>query len=1092
MSARSRNRYETGFCALWLVALAAASPGAGADEAGAAREILKAAGVQGGLLVHLGCGEGRLTAELGAGKGWLVHGLEADGANVSAARERLRTLGRYGTVSVERFAGTRLPYAENLVNLLIVEDRCGVSTPEILRVLAPGGVAYEKAGDGWKKTVKPRPGEIDDWTHYLYDATGNAVAKDTAVAPPNRMQWVASPRYARSHEVDTTVCALVSAGGRVFYILDEGLCGITDERLPEKWSLVARDAFSSVELWRRPVPDWGWPQWKKDLLAGKDWTGLRGQRTRTPIALPRRLVAVGPSATSGPNGRVYVTLGFTAPVTALDAATGEVVRTYAGTAGTMEILADDGMLVLAVRRPSAPRPAGEPAARKKARGRSAKPAEMASVVSLDPAAGRVLWQTKPHSLVPLALAVCGGRVFYHTGKELVAVDRTSGRDCWRTPCGAGGSLFGTNQTLVCHPGVVLIADTRSLRAYSAETGKLLWQGKGARSGCANPPDLFVADGLVWPAGSFTGFDPMTGEPKRTIDKPSCLITPGHHLRCYRGKATERFILNTKRGVEFIDLRSAEHMKHDWIRGTCRLGFVPANGLLYVPPNQCFCYPGVNINGFKALCASDNRPGGTPAPPFERGPAYGQIPSLKSEVRNREDWPAFRHDSRRTGRAATAVPAKVRPIWEAKIGAKLTQPVVCENRLYVAAVHEHRVGCFDAATGKPRWSFTAGGRVDSPPTLHEGRVLFGARDGWVYCLRAVDGEMAWRYRAAPEPRRIVAFGQVESAWPVHGSVCMLRGVAYVAAGRSSYLDGGIRVCGLDPATGKVLHDTKIEGPYPDVTKDVGRPFDMEGTLSDVLVTDGEHLFLRQVVLDAALRRVEAPRITKMGDRKFPRHVFATQGLLDDSAWNRTFWMYTGRWPGFYIANQAPKTGQLLVVGEKATYAVKYFTRRNRHSPMFFPGTDGYLLFADDNGNEPMLLGSGRARPVAWLPKVNKAIGWGLDTPAVNKDKGTGFTRSQPAKWQTWTPVRIRAMVLAGETLFVAGPPDVLDPEDPYAAFEGRKGGVLWAVSADDGKKLAEYKLDSPPAFDGLIAAGGRLYLTTRDGRVMCMGNTKEKG
>ena len=37
-----------------------------------------------------------------------------------------------------------------------------------------------------------------------------------------------------------------------------------------------------------------------------------------------------------------------------------------------------------------------------------------------------------------------------------------------------------------------------LRAYSAETGELLWTGpKYAGPGVTNPPDLFVAAGLVW-------------------------------------------------------------------------------------------------------------------------------------------------------------------------------------------------------------------------------------------------------------------------------------------------------------------------------------------------------------------------------------------------------------------------------------------------------------------------------------------------------------------------------------------------------------------------------------------------------------------
>jgi len=82
-----------------------------------------------------------------------------------------------------------------------------------------------------------------------------------------------------------------------------------------------------------------------------------------------------------------------------------------------------------------------------------------------------------------------------------------------------------------------------------------------------------------------------------------------------------------------------------------------------------------------------------------------------------------------------------------------------------------------------------------------------------------------------------------------------------------------------------------------------------------------------------------------------------------------------------------------------------------------------------------------------------------------------------------------MVLAGNNLFVAGLPDTLDPKDPLAALEGRMGGVLWTVSTTDGKKLSELKLDAPPVFDGVIAAGGRLFVSLTDGRVMCMGKSQ---
>jgi hypothetical protein len=83
-----------------------------------------------------------------------------------------------------------------------------------------------------------------------------------------------------------------------------------------------------------------------------------------------------------------------------------------------------------------------------------------------------------------------------------------------------------------------------------------------------------------------------------------------------------------------------------------------------------------------------------------------------------------------------------------------------------------------------------------------------------------------------------------------------------------------------------------------------------------------------------------------------------------------------------------------------------------------------------------------------------------------------------------------MVLANDRLFMAGVPDVVPEDDPYAAFEGREGAQLWVVSATDGEKVAEYQLDSMPAFDGLIAAGGRLFLVTTSGEVQCFAGVED--
>jgi len=54
-----------------------------------------------------------------------------------------------------------------------------------------------------------------------------------------------------------------------------------------------------------------------------------------------------------------------------------------------------------------------------------------------------------------------------------------------------------------------------------------------------------------------------------------------------------------------------------------------------------------------------------------------------------------------------------------------------------------------------------------------------------------------------------------------------------------------------------------------------------------------------------------------------------------------------------------------------------------------------------------------------------------------------------------------------------------------AIAGKRGARLIAVNKDDGSKLSETELPVPPVFDGMIAAGERLYLATIDGEILCL-------
>ena len=791
-----------------------------ADRAKEAQELFQQTGVRGGLIVHIGCGDGTLTATLGERDCYIVQGLHSNAEHVAKARKHIQTTGRYGRISVGHWGGERLPYAEGLVNLVVVSGECQVARDEIARVLAPNGVAVKI--DPETRNLKPEsffrkpwPEQIDEWPHYLYGPDNNAVSQDMAVGPPQQMQWVCGPKYARSHEINSSMAGMVSAGGRLFYIWDEGPLGLTDPRFPPKWSLIARDGFNGTLLWKRPMPDWGWRQWH-DRSRWDDHRERAKMLRHLPATLPRRLVATG--------DRLYVTLGYEAPVSVLDAATGEVLQEFEHTSLADEILFADGVLLLRVRladhRPDRDVWAGMPDRQK---GR---------VMAVDAQSGRALWRSKPDTMAPLTLAVRGGRVFYSNYDQVVCLDRTSGEELWRSEAVEGKEGHrGTGGTLVAQDKVVLHANVPSggghvgeLRVYSAETGKLLWTGpKYAGPGVANPPDLFVAGGLAWvgetrlPVNNMEtemrrqGYDPISGEVVREVSVPK-LTSPGHHYRCYRSKATERYLMLPKRGVEFLDLAEKDHMRNDWLRAPCIFGVLPSNGMLYVAPHQCVCYQGVLMSNFNALKAGDGR-GTEPLAQenrLRRGSAWGEI--REANKASETDWPMYRQDPRRSGSVATQVPDEPVQHWETAIGQRITPPVVANGRLLVADKDTHTVHALDVDTGRVLWKYTAGGRIDSPPSCFGGMVLFGSSDGCVYCLRAEDGEMVWRFTAAPHDRRIAAFGQVESAWPVHGSVVVQddvtsdppRPLVYFTAGRSTYLDGGIYVYGLDPQSGALVH------------------------------------------------------------------------------------------------------------------------------------------------------------------------------------------------------------------------------------------------------------------------------------------------
>ncbi len=1048
-----------------------------------AAAIVEFSGAPGGMAVVAGSRSPELALALARQGGFTVQCLAADSDQRDRMRQAIRAAGRYGTVSAGVLPTGRLPYTDNLLNILVVETypslgERGLTPEEVLRVLAPLGTAYlgvssaardetagpdplverfraagaagielvESAAGRWLRLRKAWPDDIDEWSHYLHGPDGNPVADDRVVGPPGHYQWIAGPRWLRCHETDSSVRTLVTSAGRLFAVVDEAPISLPgDHDLPDKWFLVARDAFNGVLLWKVPLRRWGWREWKP--------TWFTARPGDFPLNIEKRLVAAG--------DRVYVTLGYHAPVSQLDARTGELLQTYAGTERTGEILHQDGTLILSVLTDDGLR-----------------------VIAVDTVTGERKWTSEAfggstvdylrwatqHGAFPRAeldpslnTATDGRVVALLDGPDVVGLDFETGRELWRAgfpqePADrtAGGIASRGDLwigTLIVRDGVVVHASPHKLAGFEAATGELLWEQPTRYIGHLwyNWKDVFVIDGLVWTwsadlvTGTFelggrtqrtlypptvNGYDLRTGQLKREVPL-GLIFNTHHHHRCYRNKATSRYLLASRRGTEYVDLEQGRHTVHNWVRGTCHVGMMPANGLQYVPPHACVCYIEEKLDGFFALApATSETPGGVEAsaPRLERGTAFGAAPLADSDA---HDWPTFRGDAMRTGATLDRVPDDAVRVWRTRLGHRLSPPVAAGGQVFVSLIEEHHVVSVDARDGAVQWEFAAGARVDSPPTWHRGTVLFGSADGWVYCLRAADGQLVWRFRAATEERQIAVSDQLESAWPVHGSVLVQNGIVYFAAGRTSQLDGGMRLYGLDAATGELRYRKELEGPHYTVGNIDEANFRLPmGALPDILLGDGSKIYMRNRTFDTELNPASGSPALR-----------TTSGFLDDSYFKRAPWRYGG----------GPQYGRLIVHDDQRMFLVRMFDSLQGLDPTvyFTPGDQGYLLLARG----------------------------GDDGRAVRRGQAGGG-------WSHRIPVRVRAMVLAADRLLAAGPPDVVDPRDPLGAFEGRQGGRLHVYDAGSGERLAEHTLAFPPVFNGAAVAGNRLYLAEEDGSLTC--------
>ena len=357
---------------------------------------------------------------------------------------------------------------------------------------------------------------------------------------------------------------------------------------------------------------------------------------------------------------------------------------------------------------------------------------------------------------------------------------------------------------------------REVNVLSSADGKVLFNIPNTTARCIIGSELWCTDGR---------YDLKTG--KKLIGSGIGATYAGTNIvgGCIPPIVIGNKYITSARSGGFSQLsespeKPAIKLSYSGARGACISGMVPANGMLYTAQNNCACM-GVQVGGFLGIAPSEESPKKEDflkQPVIEKGPAFGKIETTANSA---EEWPTYRQNTERSGSVATNIPDKLKILWKvscaklgegafvdawvARIGAPqpLTAPIIAGGMLFVAGVDSGQIMALAPETGVLTWKVSLGSRIDSPPTYYKGLLFVGCHDGWVYVLKAKDGAIFYRIRLAPRERRLVAYGSMESIWPVAGSVLIYNDIAYASAGRTTKTDGGIVMMAFKPESGEMI-------------------------------------------------------------------------------------------------------------------------------------------------------------------------------------------------------------------------------------------------------------------------------------------------
>jgi len=1036
-----------------LLALGIASAPAGEPDA---KAVFAATHARRGLIVHVGAQDGALAIALAQAEAVVVLAVAADATTEAVLRERLVAAGVHGQATATSPSVGRLPLVDDTAAAVVadLDAALGVSRDELLRVLRPQGKAWLKQGGSWQVIEKPRPADIDDWGQYHHDAAMSDCSADRRAGPAYGLQWASGPQAVHSHGVRVS--------GAVCLMLDGAPDGVRAE------ALIARDAWSGLPLWRRD-----------DLMP----------RSRYALIVDRERVYVQPSAVQGVPAPCMI---------ALDAATGATVLEYR-----------EGLTFSAPADLPKDRKAADPVLKaldERGKDLSARLGDDGSLlqvaardlVVLDARTGKRRWaktagegQVWMHPVLAAdAVHVVEGRPsqsYSYTHWPVATVMRircfalTDGAERWayawpadREPATAYNMVIGAGRLgLALRQPAEGKGQLRGL-VVDAVTGKEAWFGenavfKGEIGGGHSSARVIPVGDRLWLStiialpGSIALARP---EDAASLDRRyGKLLRP---VGCTAYRASPNWIFGSLT-VYGLDDQRVFHT--DVARTSCDVGAFPANGLTYLTPNHCFCQP--YLPGSMAF--HPRRITGEDAGERrERGPA------TPAAAKPGAGWPMYLHGNRRGAWTEATLPATLAPAWAIKpAGAAPTEmlarswaghwyaqgPVsqasAAEGVVVVAIAHRQQVVALDPATGAERWRTTVDGRVDTAPTIHAGLVLAGTRNGWLYALNRDSGALVWRFLCAPRRSRIAVDGQLESPWPLFGTVNVDERGIHAVAGRHTDSDGGLWWWRLEAATGTVLgHGRFGSDDLKSTTYGGGNPGKSLPTgMNTPAVMDAEHFLLAGL------------HARRVGDG-----LVAWNALHDITGqWEPNFWAKRHQTGVLVPGNQ----GMINRVGFLGGYKLNAFSYTQGRL-YAWKGDDFVMVGGSSTLQHRGGEGDSRLRRMRRLPELKEiAVPDGKD-PTVMRKKLLGAEVVWEKSEDLPRGDGISAIAVAGDTLLVGLEVTNRDRWRERQAMAFR----LQTLALADGSVRQELALPAKPILAGIACADGRVLVVTADGTVSC--------